>query len=99
METMSVRREEAGWAAEARRPATETEAQLPRSSDSLLEERRNQAEVWRRSMSRDLRWMAARRASLGGGKGGGAVAAGRRGGNEGPQVGGGERWGGVWGAA
>src|SRR5258706_3015896 len=41
----------AGAVAERRRPSTETEALLPRSSASLLEDKLNQAEVCNRSIS------------------------------------------------
>src|SRR5258706_2794603 len=45
--------------AERRRPSTETEALLPRSSASLLEDKLNQAEVCNRSISLNfLSWEA-----------------------------------------
>src|SRR5258706_9080305 len=49
----------AGALAERRRPSTETEALLPRSSASLLEDRLNHSEVCNLSMSRNfLSWEA-----------------------------------------
>ena len=60
---MSLRREEAGSSGERRRPSTEIEARLPRSSASLLEDSLNHAEEWVAAIKRYFLRVACQRRS------------------------------------